>query len=290
VSSPFTHVAQLVRRFPLTAFTVLACLFGWLPYLLDPLIGGGSAPENIPLGPLVATIVVTCCQGREARRSWGRRLLSWRVQPAWYAVAVLVPAAVLAVSVGINALLGAPLPTGSQLAHWPQVLAGFAFMLFAVGLGEEAAWTAFAAPVLQRRHGLLGAWAVMAGIRIFWHLPLMLSGDLPWVFGLPGMLGFQAILLWMLQGDGRRWVLAATCHATLNALGGGFVFAMVSGADKARLGIVEGVVYLLVGAVCLTAALRARGAAGGVRTDVSAPSQREPLTATRPLPSAARLS
>ena len=53
----------------------------------------------------------------------------------------------------------------------------FVVNLVLIGIGEEAGWTAFAAPLLLRRHGLLGAWAILAALRILWHLPLMLTGS-----------------------------------------------------------------------------------------------------------------
>lgn len=73
-----------------------------------------------------------------------------------------VPALVHVVNVVINHGLGAPLPSPAQLSQWPDVPVAFLDMLVLVGLGEEGGWTAFAAPVLLRRHGLLGAWAILS--------------------------------------------------------------------------------------------------------------------------------
>ena len=63
---------RIVRRHPLVSFFVLACLFGWYPYIASFLTGGSGA-ENFPLGPIIATLIVVSCQGREELRSWGRR-------------------------------------------------------------------------------------------------------------------------------------------------------------------------------------------------------------------------
>ena len=105
-------------------------------------------------------------------------------------------------------------------------------MLVMVGIGEEAGWTAFAAPLLLRRHGIFGAWVVLSVVRILWHLPLMLNGEMPWAMGIVGNAAFQMIVLQLYVASGGRWSLAAVWHATLNAFGGMFLFTMVSGADR----------------------------------------------------------
>ena len=41
---------QLVRRYPISAFAVLACLFGWMIYGLAA-VGVPTDTDNMPLGP-----------------------------------------------------------------------------------------------------------------------------------------------------------------------------------------------------------------------------------------------
>ena len=257
MSWAFTPV-QLVRRYPLTAFAVLACCFGWLVYGLA-FVGIGSNPENMPLGPFIAAFVVTSCQGREALFAWGRTLQRWAASPWLYLVAIGAPIALHVFIVMVNHLFGAPLPTAEQLGAWPEIPVTFLAMLVLVGLGEEAGWTAFAAPILLRRHGLWGAFAVLATLRIFWHLPLMITGDMPIVLGLLGNAGFQLIVLQMMRHRGGSWAHAAVWHATLNAFGGAFFFTMVTGADKDRLSLMLGLVYAIASLLTLLPALLRRG-------------------------------
>lgn len=245
-----TTPAQLVRRQPMLSFLALACLFGWSNYIFAAL-GVGENPENIPLGPVVAALVVLGCQGRPSLAAWWKQIRSWRAAPGWYALAVLVPILVHVSIVVINHSLGAPLPTAAQLSHWPEIPVTFLVMLVLVGLGEEAGWTAFAAPVLLGRHGLLGAWAILSAMRIFWHLPLMIGGQLPWSIGIVGNAAFQLIVLVMMSASGGRWSLAAVWHATLNAFGGAFFFTMVSGADQDRLGMLLAAAYAVLAIVAL---------------------------------------
>ncbi len=252
-----SSLVQLVRRHPLSAFAVLACLFGWMVYGLAAL-GVGSNPENMPLGPVMAALVVTSCQGRAALIAWGRTLRRWVASPWLYVVAVGAPIAMHVLIVLVNHVFGAPLPTTEQLSAWPEVPVTFLVMLFMVGLGEEAGWTAFAAPILLRRHGLWGAFAVLAPLRIVWHLPLMISGEMPLVVGLLGNAGFQLIVLQMMRHRRGAWTHAAVWHAMLNAFGGAFFFTMVTGADRDRLGTLLALVYAFVGLLTLVPVLLRR--------------------------------
>src|SRR3954449_5093161 len=95
------------------------------------------------------------------------------------------------------------------MTQWPQVPLDFLVMLVLVGIGEEAGWTAFAVPILLRRHSLLLAWILAAGIRIFWHLPMMLTGSLSWTLGLLGNAAFTMVTLLVLMASGGRWALGA---------------------------------------------------------------------------------
>lgn len=271
-------LAQLVRRHPISAFAVLACLFGWMAYGLA-FAGIGSNPENMPLGPAMAAFVVTSCQGRTALFAWGRTLRRWVASPWLYLVAVGAPIVLHVLIVAMNHVFGAPLPTADQLGAWPEVPVTFLAMLVLVGLGEEAGWTAFAVPVLLRRHGLWGAFAVLAPLRIFWHLPLMITGDMPVVLGLLGNAGFQLIVLQMMRRRGGAWTHAAVWHATLNAFGGAFFFTMVTGADKDRLGLMLGLVYALAALLTLVPALLRRG-----RDDPDAAEHPTTVASSMPVP------
>ena len=235
----------LVRRYPLGSFVALACLFGWAIWI-GVILSGGTGGGNLPLGPVVAAFVVTSCQGRDELRSWGRQLLDWRAGARWYLLAALAPVALHVLIVLVNHLLGAPLPTPDQLAGWTQVPITFVVLLVLIGIGEEAGWTAFAAPVLLRRHGLVIAWLLASAMRIFWHLPLMLHGDLPWAVGVAGNAAFTMVTLLLLLASGGHWTLAAVWHAMLNAVGSAFFFTMVGGADKDRLDLLLVCVYVAV--------------------------------------------
>ncbi|MEO5983502.1 MAG: CPBP family intramembrane glutamic endopeptidase [Pedococcus sp.] len=253
-----SSLVQLARRNPVSAFAVLACLFGWMVYGFAAL-GIGTEPENMPLGPAMAALAVTSCQGRAELFAWGRSLRRWVASPWLYVVAVGAPIVLHVLIVLVNHWFGAPLPTADQLSAWPEIPVTFIVMMFMVGLGEEAGWTAFAAPILLRRHGLWGAFAVLAPLRILWHVPLMITGDMPLLVGLLGNAGFQLIVLQMVRRRGGSWTHAAVWHAVLNAFGGAFFFTMVTGADKDRLGTLLALAYAFVSLLTLVPALVRRG-------------------------------
>lgn len=261
-----SSLVPLVRRHPVPAFAALACLFGWLVYGLA-FAGIGSNPENMPLGPAMAALVVTGCQGRAELFAWGRTLRRWGASPWLYVVAIGAPIALHVLIVLVNHGFGAPLPTVAQLSAWPEVPVTFLVMLVMVGLGEEAGWTAFAAPILLRRHGLWGSFALLAPLRILWHLPLVLTGDMPVVVWLLGNAGFQLIVLQMMRHRRGSWTHVAVWHATLNAFGGAFFFTMVSGADKDRLGTLLGLVYAIAALLTVLPALLRRGKEAQDRND-----------------------
>jgi membrane protease YdiL (CAAX protease family) len=199
-------------------------------------LGAGIEPGQFPLGPIIAAAIVSATLGRAGLRQWGQRLITLRAAPAWYAIALLAPIVILAAAVLANAAFGAPLPSSAQLGEWTGLGEVFLGMLIAIGIGEEAGWTAFAAPLLLERHRFVRAWLILGAVRSLWHLPMMLQGDLSWTLGIGGNFAFQLLVLWLYRRTG-SWFLAALWHATLNTVGGSFLFRMVEGADQERLGL-----------------------------------------------------
>ena len=242
-----TALIRPVRAYPLTFFYIFACIFGWVFYIAWAL-GADITPDGMPLGPLLATLIVTVSLGRAGLKDWGRRLVTLRAGLGWYALALVAPVVIIITVVLANYTFGAPWPTSAQLAAWVDIPGTFLTFLILVGIGEEAGWTAFAAPRLLRRHSFITAWLILSAMRVVWHLPLMLNGDLSWTLGIGGNIAFQFLVLWLFQRT-NVWFLAAIWHAMLNATGGKFFFQMVQGEDQARLGLLMTAGYILVAAV-----------------------------------------
>jgi len=235
---------RVTLRSPLLLFTVLACVFGWV-FVIAQALGAKVEAGQLPLGPIVAAAIVSAAMGGGRLREWGRRLVTLRTSPGWYLFAFLAPVIILVAAVLVNAAFGAPLPSRAQLSGWTAQVPTFLVFLLLIGVGEEAGWTAFAAPLLLERHRLLRAWLILATMRTVWHIPLMLQGDLSLTMGIGGNFAFQFLVLWVYRRTG-VWLLAAIWHATLNTVGGQFLFHMVSGPDRDRLGLLMVAGYVLL--------------------------------------------
>ncbi len=253
----------LIRAYPLTGFVVLACLFGWSIWI-GVFLAGGHGGGNLPLAPLMAVLVVAPCQGRDAFREWWLRFRNWRAAPRWYLLALLGPIVLHVLIVLVNGGLGAPLPTSGQLADSWQVTGIFVVLLVLIGIGEEAGWIAFMAPVLLRRHSMVTAWGIASLVRIVWHIPVMISGELPLLLGIVGNAAFTMVLMALLAVRGGNWSLAAVWHSMLNSAGYSFLFTMVTGADNSRLSTLMAIEYAFVGVFAYGVVRRQHTSAIGV--------------------------
>lgn len=237
-----TSTLRRVRRFvgghQLSVFLVLAIVLAWWPWLLTP-------GDLNPTGPAIAAFIVVALSAGDPIRRFARQVVDVRVSPRWLAAAILVPAVVVIGSVAVNILLGAPAPTGAQLGLWTGLPLEFLLVLVLVGFGEEIGWTAFAAPRALAGRTVVVAFVVLSTIRALWHLPLVLSGDMPWV-AVVGMVAFQFLVLWIYRRSGGQWVTAAVFHSVNNVLGGSFLFQMVDGQDLMRLFALQGSFYALL--------------------------------------------
>jgi membrane protease YdiL (CAAX protease family) len=215
VGAPPSRIRSWLRRHPLPAFFALTYLLTWALVL----------PFGVffTAGPLLAAVlVVGLTQGRAGLRELFGRLVRWRVSWIWYGLAVAVPLAVVAATVGLNVSLGAGAPSLlAQLA--PQT----ALLVFAVRLvnpldgplAEEPGWRAFAQPRLQRGRSRLQATAILALLVACWHLPLWLLpafGATP-VDVVSDFLGTMAVTFWyawLFNRSGGSALLTLIAHAT----------------------------------------------------------------------------
>jgi membrane protease YdiL (CAAX protease family) len=224
VGSRRRGVTVLVRTHPLAAFFILALALTWLvevPMLTSPHL----APLQLVLGwmpGLAAVLVAGAAGGRAAVRALLRRLLIWRVGAGWYLVALLGPVALHLGPVALNPLLG-----GSGL-HLPPLslglLAGAALQL-AVRLvlsSEQLAWSGFALPRMQARHGALAASLALGALWAAWHLPLFFvpgsQRDLGFPAFLVGVVALRVVHTWVFNSTGGSVLLVALMHQATNVV------------------------------------------------------------------------
>lgn len=183
---------SLVRRHPIITFFVLTYAISWWAVLF-----GGF----IPAAPLVAAlIVIPITQGWAGLRELGSRMIRWRVRWYWYAVAIGLPLAVHLVTVGLNVVAGAGLPSlaVSSLTTFLMVFAVRLINPLDGPMGEEPGWRGFALPGLQTTLSPLLATMILAVLITGWHLPLVFleEGGLQPTFLVSVVLGTVAVTFW----------------------------------------------------------------------------------------------
>lgn len=103
-------------------------------------------------------------------------MVRWRVGLQWYAVALLLPVAIVLVALYLVALFGGPSPTAAAFAGWytlPLIL--LSTTLINGPFTEEPGWRGFLLPRLQSSYSPLVASLIVGVIWASWHLPLLLS-------------------------------------------------------------------------------------------------------------------
>jgi membrane protease YdiL (CAAX protease family) len=225
----------MVKRHPLIAFFVLAYAFSWWPWIFSAL---GLIDSPIAgFGPFLAALVVLALT--EGRRGVGkllRRMVQWRVGPGWYAVALLLPAAVAGLATVVNVVLGAEAPTSAELGRWTGIFSTFAILLLVPGFGgawEEPGWRGYATPRLQARWSALTSGLVLGVLIGGWHLPLMITGQVHYA-DLVSIMGATIVINWLFNHVRGSVLLIMILHAANNTISGNFFAPMFAGADSAR--------------------------------------------------------
>jgi membrane protease YdiL (CAAX protease family) len=235
---------ELVKRYPLICFFVLAYGVSWLawgPYILSSsglglepglhipkLLGTTQLVGMLPgayLGPVTAAFVVTlAADGRAGLRHWAKRLVRWRVSWRWYVgVLVTVPAAVLLATCALPATWGhvrAPAITVVAL-YVPMLVLQFV----TTGIAEEPGWRDFALPRLQRRLGPVAGTAVLGVLWGGWHLPLFVTEwggwpDVPWwqpVEFVAACMPLSIVMTWVFNRSGESLPIVMILHASINS-------------------------------------------------------------------------
>lgn len=179
-------------------------------------------------GFVIATPVLTAViDGRTGLRKLGRRLLTWRVGPRWYAVALFGFVLIDLMAVALAAVLSGGMPDlsnvfaqdlfGPTAMLWVFVVPFFLFD--AVANGEELGWRGYALPKLLQRHGALIASMILGLVWAFWHLPkFLVVGGTHEGFGwfLLDVLAKAVLFTWLYQHTRGSLLLAILFHASIN--------------------------------------------------------------------------
>jgi hypothetical protein len=225
-----TTVRKFVNDHSLTIFVIAAYALSWWSI---PFANGGILPH----GPfLAAVIVLALTKGRDGLGEFLRRLVSWR--GGWHRL-LIGPGLVLAyllLALGLNLLLGATITNTAHLGAFPQTLLGLVLL---GGVWEEPGWTGYALDMLQTRFahqpfGQLKASLLMGLIRAGWHLPLVISGAIPWYDAVVFSMAFQFLISWLFNRTQGGVLIVMLFHLTSNVVGGGILVPLFSGPDQTR--------------------------------------------------------
>ena len=238
---------SFAHRHPVAFFLILVYAIGGAVFALPLLATTGIGVIDLELPsvapfvllsavslPIAAYVTTRLADGRDGARAFRRRVFHVRVNPAWYALAlVILPGAALATAVVV---VGAGIL--SDLAASPDVLVNgvlvgaiSAFLL--VNWWEEAGWTGFVLHRLQPRIGPVAASVVTTWFQAVLHLPLVFvaggvtDGRVPAeqvptylaaLFILP--ISVRLILTWIYNASGTSVPVVGLYHAGLGVATG----------------------------------------------------------------------
>ncbi|HEY5722993.1 MAG TPA: CPBP family intramembrane glutamic endopeptidase [Allosphingosinicella sp.] len=248
------------------AFLLLLIPLSWYSWLLGYADDPGNSGIN-PLGPLVAALLVSAAGGWTNLKAFVRTVVRIRAHWTTYAIALLLPILLAVASVAIMIAQGANFPIGQAQARWTDLVDAFLIMFLFVALGEEPGWRGWLMPRLQAHLSPLKASLALAPVWALWHLP-MLGEELPFDQLIPFLISLTAasiVLTWLTLRTRGGVLPAMICHATVNAIGGSYLFTFFSGADTTSLRWINAILWALAAILVAVLTRGLLGAGGGRR-------------------------
>ena len=241
---------SLVKRHPIITFFVLAYALSWWGVILYTI--NHDLPPVASFGPfLAALIVLAITHGKAGVLGLLKRMVRWRVGPAWYAAALGLPVAITLCAMLLNVLLGAQAPSAAELGGWSGLLPTFFILLLIPGFGgawEEPGWRGYALPQLQTDRSALFASLILGVLIAGWHLPLMVVGQVHYS-DIVTIMGGVVVFNWVFNNADGSVLILMLMHAMNNTISGSFFSPMFSGVDSVRLGWLLAAVWCAVAIV-----------------------------------------
>lgn len=218
-------------------YFALALGWSWAFWMLHAARGTGN-PAVSPLfllggaGPLLAALALTHLRDAPPvrREFWLRIVDPRRIRGAWWAVALLLHPAIVALAFASDAALGGALPK-PRIEHASLgAVATLVFFVFWFGpLPEEIGWRGYAQERLRARMTPLVASLVLGSVWALWHVPLFFVPDTfqaglgfgsprSWIF-LLSMVPLSVLITWVWEKTRRSTLSAALVHFSGNLCG-----------------------------------------------------------------------
>ena len=183
-------------------------------------------------GPFIAAIVLTQLrEGAATRRDfWVRVFDPRRLRWPWWAAALLLHPAIVALAFAADIALGGSLPPLDAQASSISAVLSLLFFVFWFGpLPEEMGWRGFALDRLQARMTALQASLVLGSVWALWHVPLFfvpgsfqaglgLGSLRSWIF-LFSMVPLSVLMTWVYNNTDRSTLSAVLIHYSGNLCG-----------------------------------------------------------------------
>jgi hypothetical protein len=231
-------ISNVVKRYPLVTFFILAYALSWwfIPLAGDPLA----------YGPMLAAIIVLALTtGKAGLKELLSQATHWRVGWKWYLIAPGIVIVFTTGAMGLNLLLGAQVSPNYEPFSVVDLLVWALFCFLLLGMWEEPGWTGYALPRLHGGRSLLLASLILGVFRNIWHSPLFLGGDIPWS---DIVLNFaaQIFISWLYYRTNRSLLIAMLLHFSSNYVAE-IVFSLFEGGDAIQFA------WLKTGLACLIA-------------------------------------
>ena len=184
------------------------------------------------LGPGFTCLLLSgLIYGKTGFRELLSRMLKWRLNFRWYAVAILT-APILATAILLALSLASPLflpQISTTVDKVGLILTGLVVGLVFGGFLEEFGWTGFAIPELRRRYGVFKTALIVGILHGIWHfLPTFwASGDSsgaldlllflpPCIFYIGVLPAYRVLMVWVYDHT-RSLLVGMLMHASLTA-------------------------------------------------------------------------
>jgi len=213
----------MVKRHRVIVFYLLTYTISWIPGFTYAILSaqGPFASQVVPFllllatsyGPTVAALLtLAMLREPDETRAFRQHLGAWQAGIGWYALALLLPAALWAA----GALLSSA-TFGGSVAFVPTAAAAFPAILLA-NAGEEIGWRGFAFPHLLARLRPLSAGLVFGALWAGIHLPLYITVLERFVVLVPMFLGLSMLMAWIFLHTGQGVLPMLLFHGSLDTI------------------------------------------------------------------------
>ena len=227
-----------------------------------------SAVSVLVLGPPISGVLLTIFVFQKAGLSdFLSRLLQWRVDKRWYAVALLVaPLAEMVILVSLSQISPVFLPKILVTTDMTGLLLSGILVGLVGGFAEELGWTGFAIPKLRQRNSVFSTGLIVGVLWGVWHILQMwwvgrtsfetlspvIFLSLYFLFAIAQLTAYRILMVWVYDRT-KSLLVAVLMHASyiFSTL---FVFAppTTGGPFLIYSGIFTVVLWLIVTIVIVT--------------------------------------